>query len=70
LDVHDITYVINFDFPKSIDDYIHRIGRTARAGAYGTSISFLTNDDRRHGRDLIKLLEEAKQQIPHEILQW
>ena len=48
LDVKDVTYVINYDFPKQIEDYIHRIGRTGRAGKYGTSISFMTeaNDQR------------------------
>ncbi len=42
LDVRDITHVINFDMPHQIEDYIHRIGRTGRAGDLGTSISFIT----------------------------
>lgn len=46
LDVPDITVVINFDFPKSFDDYVHRIGRTGRAGKKGKSFSFLA-----YGRD-------------------
>jgi ATP-dependent RNA helicase DDX5/DBP2 len=42
LDVKDITVVVNYDFPKSFDDYIHRIGRTGRAGASGRSFSLLS----------------------------
>ena len=41
-DVKDIGYVINYDMPNQIEDYVHRIGRTARAGATGTAISFIT----------------------------
>ena len=41
LDVDDITHVINFDPPHSADDYVHRIGRTARAGRDGTGITFV-----------------------------
>jgi len=58
LDISDISFVINFDLPKCIDDYIHRIGRTARAGKYGTSISFVTrDDDRKILRNLVDLLQ-------------
>jgi len=42
LDVKNIKAVINFDMPKSIEDYVHRIGRTARAGTAGKSISFFS----------------------------
>ncbi len=45
LDIKDVTYVINFDFPKGVEDYVHRIGRTGRAGAYGVAISYLTFED-------------------------
>ena len=44
LDVRDINYVINYDMPKAIEDYVHRIGRTGRAGAHGTSISLFASD--------------------------
>lgn len=65
LDVKDITHVINFDFPKQIEDYIHRIGRTGRAGKKGVSISFLLEDeDQRIASDLIDVLEEASQKVP------
>jgi ATP-dependent RNA helicase DeaD len=46
LDIPHIEHVINFDIPEVPEDYVHRIGRTARAGAKGKSISFLTNEDK------------------------
>lgn len=48
LDINDITCVINFDLPRSPTDYIHRIGRTARAGKSGIAISFISNDNKAH----------------------
>ena len=41
-DVKDIKLVINYDLPKTAEDYVHRIGRTARAGARGAAVSFFT----------------------------
>ncbi|KAI9912056.1 hypothetical protein PsorP6_009231 [Peronosclerospora sorghi] len=68
LDIKDIRYVVNFDMPKNIEDYIHRIGRTARAGNKGTSISFFTaaNNARLAG-PLVKIMEEAGQEVPREL---
>jgi superfamily II DNA/RNA helicase len=45
IDISDITQVINFDLPKVAEDYVHRIGRTGRAGATGTAYSFFTRSD-------------------------
>ncbi|SBW11002.1 ATP-dependent RNA helicase RhlE [uncultured Alphaproteobacteria bacterium] len=45
IDVRDISHVINFDLPRVAEDYVHRIGRTGRAGATGTAISFAGRDD-------------------------
>jgi len=45
LDVDDITYVVNYDMPDDIDTYIHRIGRTGRAGKEGTAVSFVTSEE-------------------------
>merc|ERR1711887_443740 len=42
IDVPDVTLVINFDMPKNVEDYVHRIGRTGRAGKKGRSITFFT----------------------------
>lgn len=68
LDVKEINYVINFDLPKGIEDYVHRIGRTGRAGKYGTAISFFSvSEDAKLANDLVKILEEAKQEVPPEI---
>merc|ERR1712130_1083598 len=67
LDVKDIKYVINYDFPNQIEDYIHRVGRTGRAGATGSSYTFFTHDKARHAPDLIKVLQEANQPVPAEL---
>ena len=42
LDVKEVQLVVNFDMPNNIEDYIHRIGRTGRAGATGVAVSFFT----------------------------
>ncbi|XP_030386714.1 probable ATP-dependent RNA helicase DDX43 [Scaptodrosophila lebanonensis] len=67
LDIEDITYVLNYDLPKNIEDYVHRVGRTGRAGRMGTSISFITREDWAMANDLIKIMEEAKQEVPEEL---
>jgi len=64
LDVKDIDYVINYDFPDTIATYIHRIGRTARGGKTGTSIAFVTQENVALARDLMEVLASAKQEIP------
>lgn len=43
-DVRNITHVLNYDYPNNSEDYIHRIGRTGRAGQKGTAITFFTTD--------------------------
>lgn len=68
IDIKDLTHVINFDFPRQIEEYVHRVGRTGRAGKTGISISFVTRGDWAHARELIKILEEANQEIPEELL--
>lgn len=68
-DVDDIKYVINFDYPNSSEDYVHRIGRTARASKRGTSYTFFTIGNARQAKDLIEVLKEAKQQINPKLLQ-
>lgn len=42
--MRDITHVLNYDYPNNSEDYVHRIGRTGRAGAKGTAITFFTTD--------------------------
>lgn len=63
IDVKDITHVFNYDYPNNSEDYIHRIGRTARAGRMGTAITLFTTDNAKQARDLVNVLREAKQQI-------
>ena len=45
-DVRNITHVFNYDYPNNSEDYIHRIGRTGRAGAMGTAITLFTTDSK------------------------
>lgn len=59
--------VINYDFPTGIEDYVHRIGRTGRAGATGLAYTFFSDQDAKHALDLVKILEVANQQVPVEI---
>lgn len=64
LDINDIKLVINYDLPKNIEDYIHRIGRTARHDKEGTAISLFTEDNTNIARKLIQVLKETNQTIP------
>ncbi|OVA20623.1 Helicase [Macleaya cordata] len=63
LDVKDIKCVINYDFPTSLEDYVHRIGRTGRAGAKGNAFTFFTHANVKFARELIKILQEAGQMV-------
>ncbi|KAG0482300.1 hypothetical protein HPP92_010384 [Vanilla planifolia] len=67
LDIKDIRVVVNYDFPTGTEDYVHRIGRTGRAGATGVSYTFFTEQDWKHAPELIKVLEGANQRVPQEI---
>ncbi|CAD7952773.1 unnamed protein product [Amoebophrya sp. A25] len=67
LDVKDIKHVVNFDFPNQIEDYVHRIGRTGRAGATGSAYTFFTPDKVRMAGALMSILREAAQQVPGEL---
>ena len=60
LDVPHIEHVINYDLPQVAEDYIHRMGRTARAGAVGSSLSFVTNSDREKWNAIERLLDPTK----------
>lgn len=56
LDIHHIAHVINYDLPQNPEDYIHRIGRTARAGAEGHAINFIGSKDAIKWRNIAKLM--------------
>jgi len=72
LDISDIDYVVNYDCPKSIEDYIHRIGRTGRAGRTGTSVTFMTSyrsvENRRMAKSISKAMRDVGQTPPDELL--
>lgn len=59
--------MINYDFPSSLEDYIHRIGRTGRAGATGTAFTFFTHANAKFARELIKILQQAGQIVPPQL---
>ncbi|CCK71566.1 putative DEAD-box ATP-dependent RNA helicase DBP1 KNAG_0H01520 [Huiozyma naganishii CBS 8797] len=64
LDIPNVTLVINYDLPGDIDDYVHRIGRTGRAGNTGTAISFFNYNNNNIVKGLVEILSEANQEIP------
>ncbi|HTL12635.1 MAG TPA: DEAD/DEAH box helicase [Bdellovibrionota bacterium] len=64
IDVADVGHVVNYDLPMVPDDYIHRIGRTGRAGATGQAVSLLTPEERGLWRDIVRLLERTGSQVP------
>ncbi|KAK5642147.1 hypothetical protein RI129_008314 [Pyrocoelia pectoralis] len=63
LDVEDVKYVINLDYPNSCEDYVHRIGRTGRCEQVGTAYAFFTPNNQRQAKDLIAVLEESGQPV-------
>ncbi|PQE16747.1 hypothetical protein CJF30_00003453 [Rutstroemia sp. NJR-2017a BBW] len=67
--VRNITHVFNYDYPNNSEDYIHRIGRTGRAGQKGTAITLFTTDNQKQARDLVNVLTEAKQHIDPRLLE-
>ncbi|CAJ1418345.1 unnamed protein product [Effrenium voratum] len=73
LDIKDVAYVVNYDVPKTLEDYIHRIGRTARGGATGTAVTFFpadayTPDLIRMARAIGKAMKDVGQKPPQELL--
>ncbi|XP_051633999.1 probable ATP-dependent RNA helicase DDX43 isoform X2 [Manacus candei] len=68
LDVHDITHVFNFDFPRNIEEYVHRVGRTGRAGRTGEAVTLVTKNDWKFASELIEILERTNQVVPDELI--
>ncbi|KAF1744886.1 hypothetical protein MXB_4999, partial [Myxobolus squamalis] len=68
LDIEDINFVVNYDFPKNIEEYVHRIGRTGRAGKFGTSLSFVSRENWASAQPLIDILIGSNQFVPDELV--
>ncbi len=64
LDVHNVKIVVNYDLPNNIEEYVHRIGRTGRAGMTGVAISFYNDKNRNISNGLQALMSETSQNIP------
>lgn len=67
LDIKDIKYVINVELPLVMEDYVHRIGRTGRAGESGSAYTIFCPDDKQHARQLVRILEDSGQKVPAEL---
>ena len=64
IDIDDIAMVINFDVPHDAEDYVHRIGRTARADRDGVAITFINEEDVHYFKQIEKLLEKEVEKTP------
>ena len=71
LDIPDVEVVINYSFPLTTEDYVHRIGRTGRAGKSGLSHTlFVGQNDKARAGELVNVLREANQEVPQELLKF
>ncbi|MEO0500190.1 MAG: DEAD/DEAH box helicase, partial [Pseudomonadota bacterium] len=64
IDIDGVSHVINFEVPNVPEQYVHRIGRTARAGADGLAISFVAKDEKPYLRDIEKLTRQRIEMVP------
>ena len=64
IDIDDVSHVINFEIPNVPEQYVHRIGRTARAGAAGLAISFVADDERPHLRAIERVTRQSVPIVP------
>ncbi|RDW76372.1 DEAD/DEAH box RNA helicase [Aspergillus mulundensis] len=67
LDVKQLKLVVNYDAPNHLEDYVHRAGRTGRAGNTGTAVTFLTEDQERYSVDIAKALKQSGQEVPESV---
>lgn len=70
LDIPHVAHVINFDFPRDIDDYVHRIGRTGRAGKSGLATAFFSSKNTPLAKGLVGILKEVNQEVPSWLIQY
>ena len=67
IDIDDISHVVNFEMPNEPESYVHRIGRTARAGGEGIAISFCDASEKGYLRDIERLIRTKIEVVPHEL---
>lgn len=67
LDVKQLKLVVNYDCPNHMEDYVHRVGRTGRAGMLGTAVTFITEDQDRYAVDISKALKQSGQKVPEPV---
>ncbi|KAI5296486.1 pre-mRNA processing RNA-helicase [Ascosphaera acerosa] len=67
LDVKQLKLVVNYDAPNHLEDYVHRAGRTGRAGNKGTAVTFLTPTQERYSVDISKALRQSGQDVPEPV---
>ncbi|KAG9237564.1 ATP-dependent RNA helicase dbp3 [Amylocarpus encephaloides] len=70
LDIPNVRLVLNLTFPLTVEDYVHRIGRTGRAGKEGLAITLFTEHDKAQSGSLINVLKAANQPVPDELLKF
>jgi len=70
LDINQVSNVINFTFPLTVEDYVHRIGRTGRGGQTGASFTFFTKAEKHLSGELINVLKEANENVPESLLKF
>lgn len=67
LDIKGVGLVVNYDAANNTEDYVHRIGRTARAGAKGFAVTFMTREDAGKAKGIIEVMERNQQVVPQEL---
>merc|ERR1711975_70414 len=67
IDVQQVNLVINFDLPREVENYLHRIGRSGRYGRKGTAISFVTDQDVRKMKEIEKYFHTQMDELPADI---
>ncbi|CAG9460540.1 unnamed protein product [Pedinophyceae sp. YPF-701] len=68
LDVKDLVLVVNYDPPNHLEDYVHRVGRTGRAGNKGTAITFISEEEEAVAPDLARAMRDAGKPVPEDLL--
>ena len=67
LDVPNLNLVVNYSCPNHMEDYVHRIGRTGRAGKKGTAYTFLIPSDAKYAHDIGKALRKSNVDVPEDL---